>query len=113
GYATNHMTPPLRDIKPIPPEKKGGKSEANEQANENPPVPVGGHKDQPDPVVQRAIHPFGALVANMPAPLITWDGIDSANGCGGCTPPDTNGAVGPSHYVQMVNTTFQIWTKTG
>src|SRR5207253_6299007 len=34
GYATNHMTPPLRDIKPIPPEKKGGKSEANEQANE-------------------------------------------------------------------------------
>ncbi len=31
----------------------------------------------------------------------------------GVTPPDTVGDVGPNHYVQMVNTTFQIWDKTG
>ncbi|MCM0675531.1 DUF11 domain-containing protein [Micromonospora phytophila] len=31
----------------------------------------------------------------------------------GGTPPDTVGDVGPNHYVQMVNTTFQIWNKDG
>ncbi|NUT33284.1 MAG: hypothetical protein HOV79_09435, partial [Hamadaea sp.] len=34
-------------------------------------------------------------------------------GQGGGTPPDTVGDVGPNHYVQMVNTTFQIWRKDG
>ncbi|NUT37915.1 MAG: hypothetical protein HOV79_33125, partial [Hamadaea sp.] len=34
-------------------------------------------------------------------------------GQAGATPPDTVGDVGPNHYVQMVNTTFQIWRKDG
>jgi uncharacterized repeat protein (TIGR01451 family) len=34
-------------------------------------------------------------------------------GQGGGTPPDTNGDVGPNHFVQTVNTTFQIWRKDG
>jgi hypothetical protein len=28
-------------------------------------------------------------------------------------PPDTNGAVGPNHYVQVVNTDFAIFNKAG
>src|SRR6185369_15933820 len=28
-------------------------------------------------------------------------------------PPDTNGDVGPNHYVQMVNLQYQIWNKSG
>ncbi len=28
-------------------------------------------------------------------------------------PPDPSGAVGPNHYMQMVNLGFQIWDKTG
>ena len=28
-------------------------------------------------------------------------------------PPDTVGDVGPNHYVQMVNVSYQIWDKTG
>jgi len=31
----------------------------------------------------------------------------------GALPPDTVGDVGRSHYVQMVNSTFQIWNKDG
>jgi subtilisin-like proprotein convertase family protein len=31
----------------------------------------------------------------------------------GFLPPDTNGDVGPNHYVQTVNVTFRIWDKTG
>ena len=34
------------------------------------------------------------------------------NGCG-CYPPDTNGAAGQNHYVQVVNAQFAAWTKTG
>src|SRR5438874_265881 len=31
----------------------------------------------------------------------------------GCMPPDTQGAVGPNHYMQWVNLHYAIWTKTG
>ena len=31
----------------------------------------------------------------------------------GCLPPDTDGDVGPNHYMQWVNTHFAIYTKTG
>lgn len=52
-------------------------------------------------------------LANMPAPLGGWDGINfSGSGCG-CLPPDPNGDVGPNHYIQIVNGAFQIWKKSG
>ena len=38
-----------------------------------------------------------------------FDGIPSTNRI----PPDTVGDVGPNHYVQLVNTSFQIFDKTG
>lgn len=28
-------------------------------------------------------------------------------------PPDTTGAVGPNHYVQMVNVAYAVYSKTG
>ncbi len=31
----------------------------------------------------------------------------------GCLPPDTEGDVGPNHYMQWVNSHFAIYTKTG
>jgi hypothetical protein len=39
----------------------------------------------------------------------SWDGIAIS----GYLPPDTEGAVGPNHYVQTVNVRMQIWNKTG
>lgn len=51
--------------------------------------------------------------ATLPTPSVSFDGISSAaSGCG-CLPPDTNGDVGPSNYVQSVNTSLQIWNKSG
>ena len=53
----------------------------------------------------------------LPAPSLTFDGNSSANNTAvfGSTvaPPDTNGAVGPNHYVQMVNNLTGIYDKTG
>src|SRR5207253_5774876 len=39
-------------------------------------------------------------------------GGGSAAGCL-CLPPDTNGAVGPTQYVQMVNSVFSVYDKAG
>lgn len=41
--------------------------------------------------------------------LGSFDGIPAT----GSLPPDTVGDVGPNHYVQMVNTAFAIYDKTG
>jgi hypothetical protein len=66
------------------------------------------HPDIPfvaDPVVQDG---FGSEM--IPSPSIDWEAIN--NLCG-CLPPDTNGDVGPSHYVQTVNVHFAVYNKTG
>ena len=46
----------------------------------------------------------------MPAPLQNFEGINNRNGA---LPPDTNGAVGPNHYVQWVNLSIAVYSKTG
>ncbi|HEY4257838.1 MAG TPA: hypothetical protein VGM66_11540 [Candidatus Udaeobacter sp.] len=50
---------------------------------------------------------------NMPPPELTFDGTDrNGSGCN-CRPPDTNGDVGPNHYLQTVNTGFRVFDKSG
>jgi hypothetical protein len=49
-------------------------------------------------------------VPTMPPPLLTFDGISRARGGNG-VPPDTNGDVGPNHYVQAVNDAFKVFDK--
>jgi hypothetical protein len=61
-----------------------------------------------DPVVQRQMGPNA-----MPTPIISFDGQSNPTACGTCSPPDTNGEVGPNHYIQMVNVQFQIFNKQG
>ncbi len=58
-----------------------------------------------DPVLQAA--PGGG---NIPSPVVSFDGV--SNLFGGW-PPDTNGDVGPNHYVQWINLSLQVWDKNG
>src|SRR5438094_5193141 len=46
---------------------------------------------------------------NMPGPLLTFDGMNSSQSGCMCLPPDTDGDVGLSHYVQSVNTSIKIF----
>ena len=57
----------------------------------------------------------GALVQPqaLPTPAVSFEGISQANTNQGFLPPDTNGAVGPNHYVQTVNACFRVWDKAG
>src|SRR5439155_8588963 len=95
-------SPPLRGIVPAAP----GKAPAREDRNEEAIRRIKSHVPQylrVDTVVQDA---FGPLA--MPAPLLTFEGYDqqdnfNLNNGLGVLPPDTNGDVGPNHYVQWVN----------
>ena len=58
-----------------------------------------------DPLVQRMP---GA--APMPATLQNFEGVSNINSV---LPPDTDGQVGPNHYVQMVNLSTAIYDKAG
>jgi hypothetical protein len=61
----------------------------------------------PDPVLQSSI-----MKAATATPVIgqNFSGLSNTSGV---APPDTQGDVGPNHYFQMVNLSFQIWNKTG
>jgi len=50
---------------------------------------------------------------NMPGPLLTFDGMNSSQSGCMCLPPDTDGDVGPNHYVQSVNSSIKIFDKNG
>ncbi|MCB9131715.1 MAG: hypothetical protein H6647_12395 [Anaerolineales bacterium] len=99
----NDTSPALRNITPHPVKPKEGEEE---EANLNPPVPSS-HRDMPDPVVQRTLSPNA-----MPAPILNFDGIPFPGVACNCAPPDTNGEVGATQYVQMVNEGIQVFNKT-
>jgi hypothetical protein len=52
-------------------------------------------------------------VAAMPTPIATYAGINSSQSGCSCLPPDTNGDVGPNHYIQTTNSSFKILDKAG
>src|SRR5437868_10826971 len=51
------------------------------------------------------------VAPNVASPLLNFDGIPFPGvGCN-CAPPDTNGAVGKTQYVQIVNEGYQVFDK--
>src|SRR5258706_8503775 len=97
----NDTSPPLRDIKPLPMESRG-----EGEANENPMLPVH-HKDSPDEAVQDQ----HVSAPNIPAPTLNFDGIPYPGVACNCAPPDTDGEVGLTQYVQIGNEGYQVFNK--
>src|ERR1700694_876036 len=96
------ISEPLRDMVPgILPMTVEGR-----EADEDRPFPsIGtpGPRDV-DTVVQSKVGP------GVPGPNVSFDAF--TNMCG-CSPPDSDGDVGPNHYVVMVNLHFAVYTKAG
>jgi hypothetical protein len=90
NFSTVKKVHPIRNV-PLPP---GAADEANASK---------------DPNIQKFL---GALA--IPSASGNFEGIGEATSpsCN-CAPPDTNGAVGPNHFVQTVNTTLGVYSKTG
>ncbi len=108
----NDVSPPLRDLVSIWPPKGKGEDELAE-ANLNPQIP-NNHIDTEDPVVQDSFYlrNLAPSFPNIPSTGLNFDGIPFPGvGCN-CAPPDTNGAVGATQYVQSVNRGYQVFNKT-
>jgi len=58
-----------------------------------------------DPAVQSSF-----VGSNIPAPIASFNGVGTNFGG---WPPDTEGAIGPNHYVQWVNLQIQIFNRSG
>jgi hypothetical protein len=100
------VSPPLRELALLPLQP----SEGEHEAVKNPRIPIN-HTgtDRPDPVVQTKF--LNPLTANIPNPILNFDGIPITNSFCGCYPPDTNGAVGLTQYVQIANIAYQVFNK--
>ncbi len=111
--AVHHDTsPPLRAMPVLPPRPGPARTHPvrvlPERAARQLSLPQPGR----DPVLQ-----VRAPRTSMPAPLLSFAGNSSADNTTllGITPipPDTNGDVGPNHYVQMINLVFSVYDKAG
>ena len=97
----------LRDLPQVGPELKRPAREMGQ-------MPTIDRKVGPDPVVQTGQgignRPISEPLAAAPAPLTSFKGLDLQN-WGAGWPPDTHGDVGPTHYIQAVNTSIGIFDK--
>jgi len=110
------ISPPLRDLAKMVPEEPDGDGDfARERGREAEPwrqIPHDSNFGKPvhDPVVQ-----FQQGLGEIAATLANFEGMGA--GLAGFTvqsaPPDTDGDVGPNHYVQIVNSSVTIFSKTG
>src|SRR5579859_3209367 len=94
---------PLRTLKPttFPP---GGTNLSPDADGKYTRPPSGA---QTDPVVQTH---FGS--GQIPTTSVNFDGVSIGQG-GRWVPSDSNGAVGPNHYLEIVNDGFAIYSKSG
>ena len=116
AFAQSHMTvrrdvhrdlsPPLRDMIKAAPQPSLVRHEA--EPLRRIPLPPGLAPLEEDPVRQNSVVPFTPVVGN------SFEGL--GNGQYGFSvtsaPPDTEGTVGATQYVQWVNTSFAIFNKS-
>lgn len=103
------VSPPLRDMPVIVPSTrdhswKDGivKNKMNMPEHRNQPVPYATPEDYKYAQTTDGTHESELMVS--------VNGVGNVNGV---LPPDTQGDVGPNHYMQMVNLSFAIWNKSG
>ncbi|MEO7063445.1 MAG: hypothetical protein ABI082_06725, partial [Dokdonella sp.] len=103
------LSAPMRDIlKTLPPQAPLGTEEE--------PYLVPNILLKPNHRQSSLVPDYSAIqrqATGIPAPLVdlAFDGITSlTSGCG-CLPPDTNGDVSDRHYIQWVNSSWQIFDK--
>ena len=70
------------------------------------------NRKRPEAKDENAIEHDGALqetygTSPNRAPIVNFNGMN------GAFPPDPSGAVGPNHYVQAVNSSWRVFSKTG
>ena len=108
------LSQPLRDLPGLPaqvgpaPEPKETNRPRHETLYDSDGYQFGTRNEEiVDPLAASSLNPNGA---ETPAPLNDFPGMDQTQGF---YPPDTHGAVGPNHYIQVVNVKFRVFNKNG
>ncbi len=106
------ISKPLRDIPPMSAEDYKLMELKAQKRGKNTPWPIPSYPfastalpKGPDPVWQQT---GGNKSGKSLAPILNFDGQSSPY-----YPPDCNGATGPNHFMQTVNTTYAIYNKSG
>ena len=89
-------SPPIHYLRSKPPKGR------NDHQERKIPVPLG--STGADPVLQSS-----PVETSSPTPGSSFDGTSAVDSL----PADPNGAVGPNNYVQIVNESFAVYSKTG
>ncbi len=112
GIAYPTSSPALADLPSArdDDEREESEHEVKRIPRTRPRTPILERQTTPDPVAQ-----VQAPVLSMPVALVNVAGQGSSTSPGTQTgtPPDTNGAVGPNHFVQVVNGGIEVWNKSG
>src|SRR5438093_13355769 len=93
----------LRRLSPAPPEKP-----ERPEREEPEPHPI----ELPGRLTVSAPIEVPGPSAPAPSPIANFLGLDYAN-WGAGHPPDTNGDVGPTYYIETINTSIGIYAKSG
>ena len=109
------VSPPLSSLPPDVAEKPPDPSDEELKANPNKIVRV--ETGDPDAVSVDPVVQSSAPAPALAPPLATFEGISNNDNFTAfafrVAPPDTDGDVGPDHYVQIVNLMFRVFDKAG
>ena len=104
------MNEDLRNLPYVAPKQK----EEEERRLTRYPFPLAGIDAPAGPgtsaYVKRLLKNLWRPTSTMPPPLLTFEGNNDT--CG-CQPSDSEGDVGPNHYIEAINETIKIFDKTG
>src|SRR5262249_25246978 len=103
------MNQDLRKLPYVAPKEK----EEEERRMTRYPFPLAGHDAQSpgtSAYVKKLLKNVCRTAPKMPPPVLTFEG--NSETCG-CQPSDSEGDVGPNHYIEAINETIKIFDKTG
>lgn len=104
------MDQDLRSLPYIPPAERIEKHRLTRY-----PLPETGASPRAESLWPRLQSLLGELfrpTPTMPPPLLTFEGLNRTES-GNDNPPDTDGDVGPNHYVEVVNHAIRVFDKSG
>jgi hypothetical protein len=112
------VSPPLRSIKPIPPDwyselAEKDLHEVKKWPHHHPDAPLGSVADPLASFQNQALaRATGKAPSVAAVPGLNFDGVGVPNYAISGAPPDTVGAAGDTQFVQWVNTAFAVFNKS-
>lgn len=100
------VSPPLQSMRPI---LQSGAGTIREIPRFDPPKGLKGSQAAESLVADPTLQSWHGDIL-MPSPSQNFEGVSNLYSV---YPPDTQGDVGPNHYIQWVNLSFAIWNKSG